>query len=655
MPKKQQAAKPGFNLFQVVDNFFEKRLPVFFALSMLLTIIFCAYLFEMRISEGGDDSGYIEYAKRFMDGVAYPSFHGPFYSIFLSWVMRIFGFKVFVFKLTSTLFVLGHLAFFYYTFRGRVSATVLVLAMLLTSVAAELLYYSSHTYTEAMYIFLQSALFFMIIRYFNEIEDKLTLIYRHWWAVLLTGMLMFMMSTTRNLVISVLGVVLLYLLTEKKFYLAGYTFISFLVFRIPFGIYKSLRWNVHGEDISTAFNALLQKNYYNAALGKEDFGGMVNRFLENSQVYLSRLLMSGVGLKDPANTDTSALVTIIIYILFGLALYFAIKKSRVMRFTAYYLGITLFVTFVILQTNWGQMRLVIIYMPLIFILLPWGLLQLAQTINIRWLQPLIVLLLVVMFFRLFGISVNKAKANNEVLMKNLRGNKYYGYTPDWINYLKMSAWAAENVPEESRIAARKPSMSFIYGEGRSFYGIYKFPTVNTDTAFARLEEKSGEPVIINEAELRALKLPMQFEYSMKREVEAFITGGDTMYSVYYFSDKTRPAYTETLKSNGLNYGTDLDFLRDKIAASGKPSMTVVPDTLINQLLRNNVDYIIRGNLRINPAQKTNRVINTVYRYIYYMEQKYYGLFSQVSQIGEKDEEPAYLYKIHWDRYGLDNP
>ena len=85
--------------------------------------------------------------------------------------------------------------------------------------------------------------------------------------------------------------------------------------------------------------------------------------------------MSGVGLKDPANTDTSALVTIIIYILFGLALYFAIKKSRVMRFTAYYLGITLFVTFVILQTNWGQMRLVIIYMPLIFILLPWGLLQ----------------------------------------------------------------------------------------------------------------------------------------------------------------------------------------------------------------------------------------------------------------------------------------
>ena len=82
-------------------------------------------------------------------------------------------------------------------------------------------------------------------------------------------------------------------------------------------------------------------------------------------------------------------------------------------------------------------------------------------------------------------------------------------------------------------------------------------------------------------------------------------------------------------------------------------MAIVPDTLVNQLLRSNVDYIIRGSLRLNPSQKTDRVINTVHRYLYYIEQKYIGIFSQVHQIGEKDKEPTVLLQVHWDRFGLE--
>ena len=142
---------------------------------------------------------------------------------------------------------------------------------------------------------------------------------------------------------------------------------------------------------------------------------------------------------------------------------------------------------------------------------------------------------------------------------------------------------------------------------------------------------------------------------MKRDVEAFISAADTMYSVYYFSEKTEPEYLASLESYNLDYERDLDFLREKIASSEKPSLAVVPDSLINLLLRGNVDYLIRANLRLNPNQKSNRVINTVHRYMYYMEQKYFGIFSQVSQIGGDDEEPAYLFQIHWDRFGLEKP
>jgi hypothetical protein len=132
-----------------------------------------------------------------------------------------------------------------------------------------------------------------------------------------------------------------------------------------------------------------------------------------------------------------------------------------------------------------------------------------------------------------------------------------------------------------------------------------------------------------------------------------VSAGDTMYSIYYFSDQTGPQYLATLQNYNIKYEKDLDFLRNKISESGKPGLAIVPDSLINLLLRNNVDYMIRANLRLNPAQKTNRVINTVHRYMYYIEQKYFGIFSQVSQIGGNDEEPAYLFKIHWDRFGLE--
>lgn len=651
--KKPQVIQKKPTMFEMIEAFLDKRLKFFFLLSIILTVILGFYLFEMRISEGGDDSGYIESAKQFMEGIAYPSFHGTFYSIFLSWVMRIFGFKLFIFKFTSFLFMVGSMFFFYYTFRGRVSSAILVPALLLTAVCSELLYFGSQTYTEAMYLFMQAALFYLIIRYYLDIEDNLKLIKKSWWVVALVGLLLFLMSLTRNIGIVVIGVVLLYLVTERKFYLAGYTLVSFIIFRTPFSIYKKVRWDAHGEDLSTQLEGLLLKNYYNPAMGKEDLPGMFNRFLENSEMYLSRLMMVGAGLKDPSNPDSSVFVTLLIYALFGIALYFAIRKHRVMRLVGYYLGAVFFLTFVILQQHWGQIRLVVIYLPLIFMLLPWGLIELAGSRKLKWAQSLIVLLLAVLFLKQFTFSINKAKVNNDVLMKNLKGNRYYGYTPDWVNFLKMSEWAAENIPEESMIASRKPSMSFIYGDGRSFYPLYRFPSLPADTILNRLESRDAQYLIINEGIMRSRGFPPSFEFGLKRELSAFINANDTLYSVIRVPEQDAGEYMAALARVNLGFDTDIDVLRQKIRSSGKPGIAVVPDTLVQILHRRNVDYMIRGNLRLDPSQKTDRVINTVHRYMYFIDQKYHGIFSQVSMMGGANDEPAYLFRIHWDRYGME--
>jgi hypothetical protein len=216
----------------------------------------------------------------------------------------------------------------------------------------------------------------------------------------------------------------------------------------------------------------------------------------------------------------------------------------------------------------------------------------------------------------------------------------------------MSAWASKHVPEESNIASRKPSMSFIYGEGRSFYGIYKFPTMDADTVLNRLERKGEDLIFIEDKLMKSRKMPVRIEYTLKLDLEAFFAKDDSLYVIYNFPESKKNAYLKVLRDYKLPYSSDINSLRKKFAGGGIPAVAVVPDSLVNRLLRNNVDYLIRGSLRVVPAKKTQRIVNTIHRYMYYMEQKYLGIFTKEHQIGQDGQEPAYLFKINWDRFGL---
>ena len=148
-----------------------KHLNLVFYISLFFSILFGAYLFDVKISTGGDDSHYIEMANDFIKGRAFPSWHGPLYSIFLSMPMLIFGVKVVALKLFSFVFILAHLVLFYYTFRKHVSPTIFALVMLIISVNSTILYFASQTYSEAMYMFLQSLIVFLFIRIYLAIQS----------------------------------------------------------------------------------------------------------------------------------------------------------------------------------------------------------------------------------------------------------------------------------------------------------------------------------------------------------------------------------------------------------------------------------------------------------------------------------------------------
>jgi hypothetical protein len=224
-------------------------------------------------------------------------------------------------------------------------------------------------------------------------------------------------------------------------------------------------------------------------MGTEDFAGMVDRFLLNAKGYLSKHFMIGLGLHDPASTEKSWFVTVIVVILFVIALYFAFRRSKVMLFIAIYLGGSISASFIALHQSWDQMRMVIIFIPMLLLLLAWGIQQFSGQKGLYFLAVLLPLFLVLIFFKTLGQTIDKAKINQKVLSKNMKGNLYYGFTPDWQNFLRMSEWVGKNIPKDKMVASRKPSMSYIYSKGRDFHGMYRFPTHPPEEFIVKLRSR----------------------------------------------------------------------------------------------------------------------------------------------------------------------
>jgi hypothetical protein len=648
--KKVTVSNKGF--LEKLDAWFEPKMNLFFFISIFLTVIFGIYLFDVKISTGGDDSSYIEMAHNFIKGKSFPTWHGPFYCIFLSIPIVIFGVNVILLKVVSFIFIIAQLVLFYYTFRKVVSPSLLALIMLVVSVNSTILYFASQTYSEAMYMFLQSLVIYLFIKNYLISKDEPGLTMRKEIVrAVVVGLFVFLASLTRNIGIIFLPVMLLVLLLDKRIRASIMLVASYFVYYFPYKLYKYFIWNTEISKGSRPFHEILLKNFYNPSAGYEDFSGMVVRFFENARLYLSKHFMISIGLHDPTTTDKSYFITIVIAALLILALYYAIKRNRVMFFMGLSILGSMAATFIALQQSWDQMRMIIIYVPMLLLFIAWGLQQQAEKKGYGFIYLLIPALLVLIFFKTLDNTADKAKANKKVLAKNIKGNKYYGFTPDWQNYLLMSEWVGKNIPREVVVAARKPSMSFIYSKGRDFYGMYRFPTETPDALLGKLKQRTGELMILPNKAIQA-NWPVELQLAIKQSNVAFVAEGSDIYGVYDFKNPTGQGVMQAL--NGFQVQLiNSDSLLNRLKTSSQSTFAVSPDTLINNLRRGKVDYIIVASLRANPNMNTGNIINNIQRYLYFVEQKFPGILQVVQQIGTKpEEEPAWLYKINYQLYGL---
>ena len=104
MPKQlSSSTRP---LDERVAAFIDQRWRILLALILLTSTLFIALTFDPKVSIGGDDSWYVLAAQDFWNGVAFPSWHGSFYSILLSPLIALLGISLVPLKLLSVLFTL---------------------------------------------------------------------------------------------------------------------------------------------------------------------------------------------------------------------------------------------------------------------------------------------------------------------------------------------------------------------------------------------------------------------------------------------------------------------------------------------------------------------------------------------------------------------
>ncbi len=497
--------------------FFEKQKVLFISISIIF-ILLSLLMFSMRISEGGDDATYIQagynYSKHFFS--YYFTFQAALYPMFLGLIIKIFGINLFIMKFISLFFSYFHIYFFYKALKNKISLIIFFPVLIIISTNAFILFFASQTYNEAFFLFFQSLFIYFFIRLEDNIENKgdsLKLNYKLW---LLIGLLAFVLTMTKNIAITLILGIGIYLIINKRYLHLIYFICSFLLIRIPFELFKTLIWgNLNQFNAQTSI--LLQVHPYDKSKGMESIGGFFIRFVDNCQVYLSDILFQILGFKKEFTNVESPTLAIVIVLIIIIGIFLIIKsKNKTLELLLFYSASIIGISFIVLQKIWSQHRTILIEIPFMLIIIFFVFYKLFNKKSLSGFQFLYFAMIIIIFIVGIALTTKKIKQNIPIITNNIKGDKYYGYTPDWKNYLLMSDWCAHNLKENDKIACRKPSVSFLFSNCDKFYGVFENKTSNADSALAFFKKNQVTHILISSLRLNPAMPTLNIYNSLQR-------------------------------------------------------------------------------------------------------------------------------------------
>jgi hypothetical protein len=463
----------------------------------LLIILFCAiYItlsfltFNLRISEGGDDSAYIIRALQFIEEGRFPRFQGPLYPIVLSGFVAVFGLITSLLKISSWLFMTLFLIFLWKAFSNKVSSITLAGTIFILIINHQFLYFASQTYSEAFFMLLQGGFFLYLFRTIEWQQHKQIRITQ----TAIIALLLVSLYLTRTVAIAATPAVVIYFATQKQKRAILFTASFFILFIATYLLLLNLLPDNAGTG-NEQLTSLLQKHPYDKSQGMETFSGFLVRFWENSKTYLSKHFFILTGFKQAMSLSKPSLPAIVLYLFFiiGIVRFFK-KNNQILLFTGIYVALSVGLSFFALQPLWDQVRLVIPFFPLILIFFLETIIDITGKSQSKETQRIPIFLISAAIV-LSGAQTIKQTDFTSVF-RNIKGEKLYGYTPDWQNYLKMSKYVAKELPEETYVACRKPNMARLHSGGKRFYGIYTFDSPNPDSLLMALYDREVSHIMV---------------------------------------------------------------------------------------------------------------------------------------------------------------
>jgi hypothetical protein len=496
--KPQALSGNSTSWLERVNHWLERKEKPVISFIMLLSAILCFINFDVKLSIGHDDALYVEggfnYAKDFF-GYYYTA-NAPLYVMFLALPISIWGINLIALKIFSIVFFLGSNFVLYRAFRIRIPFAVLIPVFFLIATNWYLIQFASLTYTECFYMLMAAIfiwVFFKTIEVLNVEGDKLKSVWT-WLAGL--AFMLFVLAFTRNIAVVSIIAVLVYLLSKKWWRSAILVTLLFFGFRTGYDQVREAIWGSQGQ-FSNQMDIILRKEAYNPDAGLEDFEGFKNRFIDNNVIYLSGRFYEILGLKEELTEYKPSLSVItIILLLTGLLVAF-IRKQSFLVASFLYSGSIIGATFFALQTSWGQGRFIMIHVPFMMLIIFYLFYSLFNSVKAKGASWVYFLIISLFAFPGFSKAFKNGKSNISTLKKNLSGDVFAGYTEDYRNYLKLSQWCADSLPPNSVVACRKSPMSFVYGKGMNFQGVYQADEkANPDSVLKRLHEAHITHVIL---------------------------------------------------------------------------------------------------------------------------------------------------------------
>jgi hypothetical protein len=494
-----------------IELFLCRFANVFFVLSVLCFVIFSGLLFETKLFLMGDDADYIMDGFNFIHNNAYPSARASLYGMMMGLVMLFSGPNIFILKLFSFACAVAAFYLLFKTFKEKIPYWLLFAVLFFTAFNSAILYYSSSNLSEAFFMMIQGVYFhavFLLIQK-QEGDQSFRKLLPYWCYVGIAGLFM---TLSKNVAIVAPLCLAIYYLLKKEYRNALLGIAFFALFKIPYEIVLRL---IYGKNtVVSQIGQIMVKDIYNPDNGQEDVMGFIRRFYDNAGVYLSNYFINILGLHFSGITLPAIVGWVTIVAICSYALWVAFKQNKFILFVGIYLGMMMGISFLALQADIAQTRIIIIYVPLLIGLLLFGATHLFQLLlkntGLAIVAGIFCLCLTVNVIS----SLSAIKKNFPVLTENMKGNTYYGYTPDWINYLSMGQYIKHTLPDSVMIAARKPNSLTVYSGGRPY--CWLSPLADTATADGVLKKLAG-------AKIRYLVLASLRKYPEKANNEIIIT------------------------------------------------------------------------------------------------------------------------------------